>query len=93
MEKVLTVTFSNNSHIDYYYNDENAIIADNGNTYYKLKNDLRNTGIYTILCDIEKTVMNRSVVESLKVYDEYTECFTEEIEYFPTIKKSYKKSL
>lgn len=86
MEKVLKVTFSNNSHIDYYYNNENAIIADNGNTYYKLKHDLRNTGIYTILCDIEKMVVNGSVVNSLKVYDDYTECFMEEIEYFQKIK-------
>lgn len=87
MEKVLKVTFSNNSHINYYY-DENEIIADNGNAYYKLKHDLRNTGIYTILCDIEKMVVNGFVIESLKVYDEYTECFMEEIEYFKIIKKS-----
>lgn len=90
MEKVLKVTFSNNSHIDYYY-DENAIIADNGNTYYKLKHDSRNTGIYTILYDIERMVTNGSVIESLKVYDDYTECFMEEIEYFPTIRKTIKK--
>lgn len=88
MEKVLKVTFSNNSHIDYYYDDENTIIANNGNACYKLEYDLRNTGIYTILCNIEKMIVNGSVVKSLKVYDEYTECFMEEIEYFPTIKKS-----
>ena len=90
MEKVLTVTFSNNSHIDYYYDDE-SIIADNGNAYYKLKGDSRNTGIYTILCDIERMVMSESVIESLKVYNEYTECFMEEIEYFLIIRKAIKK--
>lgn len=88
MEKVLKVTFSNNSHINYYYDDENTIIADNGNAYYKLEHDFRNTGIYTILCNIERMVVNGSVIKSLKVYDEYTECFMEETEYFPTIKKS-----
>ena len=91
MENVLKVTFSNNSHIDYYYDDENTIIADNGNDCYKLEHDLRNTGIYTILCEIEKMVMNGSVIISLKVYDEYTECFMEEIEYFQTIRKAIKK--
>ena len=90
MEKVLKVTFSNNSHIDYYYDDENTIIADNGNAYHKLKHDSRNTGIYTILYDIERMIVNGSVIESLKVYDDYIECFMEEIEYFPTIKKSLK---
>ena len=90
MEKVLKVTFSNNSHIDYYYDDEN-IIADNGNAYYKLEHDSRNTGIYSILCDIEKNVINGSVIESLKVYDDYTECFMEEIEYFLIIRKAIKK--
>lgn len=88
MEKVLKVTFSNNNHIDYYYDDESIIIADNGNACHKLKHELRNTGIYSILCDIERMVINGSVIKSLKVYDEYIECFMEEIEYFPTIKKS-----
>ena len=90
MEKVLKVTFPNNSHIDYYYDDE-SIIADNGNAYYKLKHDSRNTGIYTILYDIERMIVNGSVIESLEVYDDYTECFMEEIEYFSTIRKAIKK--
>ena len=91
MEKVLKVTFSNNSHIDYYYDNENAIIADNGNVCYKLKHDSRNTGIYTILYDIERMVVNGCVIESLKVYDDYTECFMEEIEFFQSIRKAIKK--
>lgn len=92
MERVLYVRFDNNNYRNYYYDGEDGVFANSSSDSKKLQHDFTNTGMFTVLCDIESLINNGYSVESFRFYDESDyDIFMEEVEYFPIVKKALEK--
>lgn len=91
MEKILSIR-DTLGYVRYYYVG-NVIIAHTSAICYEVKTDPVNTGIYSILCDIERIISeDGNSLKGIEICnDDYIDCFMEEIEYFPTIKKELLK--